>query len=123
MLNLATILNRQYDPRKVAHNVTSQAKLTKFDHEADDFDDLFALAEIFYQVKGLARIKYGDEGLEKFNRLRAQELQTLPLDLLATTPTVQPQSQSEQKVSIILLQWRRFRKGKVTRDGAGTRNK
>lgn len=44
MLNLPTILNRQYDSRKVAYNVTSHTKLAKFDHEADVFDDSFALA-------------------------------------------------------------------------------
>lgn len=65
MLNLATIPNRQFDPRKVVYNITSQAKVTIFDHDADDFDDLFALAKIFYLVKGLDHIKYGEEGLEK----------------------------------------------------------
>lgn len=45
MLNLATIPSRQFDPRKVAYNVLEQAKLTKFDHEKDDFDDLFSLVE------------------------------------------------------------------------------
>lgn len=88
MLNLGTIPNRQYDANKVAHNVTTHVKLAKFDHEADDFDDLFALANTFFQVKGLARVRYEDEGLETFNRLRAQRFQTLPLDLLATTSTV-----------------------------------
>lgn len=63
MLNLATIPNRQYDPNKVAHIVTTQAKLAKFDHEADDFDDLFSLAHTFFQFKGLARIRYQEEGL------------------------------------------------------------
>jgi len=48
MLNLATIPNRQYDPRQIAYNVTSQAKLVEFDHEADDFDDLFASAESLF---------------------------------------------------------------------------
>lgn len=95
MINLTSIPNRQYDPRKVAYNVTFQAKITRFGHEVDDFDDLFALAKIFYRVKGLATIKYGEEELEKFSRLRAQRLQTLPLDLLATTVIVQPQSQSK----------------------------
>lgn len=71
MLNLATIPNRQYDPNKVAYNVLDQAKLAKFDHEADVFDDLFASTKTFFQVKGLARIKYEDEGLKTFNRLRA----------------------------------------------------
>jgi len=58
MLKLATIPNRQYDPRKVAYNVLEQAKLAKFDHEADDFDDLFVSIESLFQVKGLARIRY-----------------------------------------------------------------
>lgn len=48
MLNLSTIQNRKYDPRKVAYNVTAQAKLSKFNHEVDDFVDLFASAKIFF---------------------------------------------------------------------------
>jgi len=60
MLNVATIPNRKYDPRKIAHNFTAQAKLAKFNHEVDEFDDLFASAETFFQVKGLARIRYGE---------------------------------------------------------------
>ena len=87
MLNLATIPNRQFDPRKVAYNVLEQAKLTKFDHEKDEFDDLFSSAESLFQVKTLAKMRYKDEGLVEFNRLREQRLQTLPLDLLATTPS------------------------------------
>ena len=31
-------------------------------------------------------MRYHDDGLVEFNRLREQRLQTLPLDLLATTP-------------------------------------
>lgn len=89
MLNLATIPNRQYDPRKLAYNVLEQAKLTKFYHEKDQFDDLFSLSESLFQVKTLAKMKCKDEGLVEFNRLREQRLQTLPLDLLATTPTTQ----------------------------------
>jgi len=96
MLNLATIPNGKYHPRQVAYNVTSQTKLAKFDHEVHDFNDLFASTESIFQVKRLARIRYQDEGLETFNRLREQRLQTLPLDLLATIPTVQPSIQTEQ---------------------------
>ena len=70
MLNLATIPNKQDDLKKVACNVLEQAKLTKFDHEKDEFDDLFSSTESLFQVKSLARIKYQDEGLEVFNRLR-----------------------------------------------------
>jgi len=70
MLNLATIPNRKYDPNKVSYNFLDQAKLAKFDHEADDFDDLFSSANTFVQVKGLVGIRYQEEGLETFNRLR-----------------------------------------------------
>jgi len=48
MLNLATIPNRQFDPRKVAYTVLEQAKLTKFEHEKDEFDDLFSSAESLF---------------------------------------------------------------------------
>lgn len=96
MLNLETIPRRKYDPKNIAYNATSQAKLTRFDHEEDIFDDLFSLAKLFFQIKGLIAAKLGTQGLEKFNRLRAQRLETLPLDLLATTSTVQPKGQSEQ---------------------------
>ena len=70
--------------------VTSQAKLTRFDHEEDILDDLFSSVELFFQVKGLVATKLGTQGLEKLNRLRAQRLETIPLDLLATTSMVQP---------------------------------
>ena len=88
MLKLATIPNSQYEPRKVAYNVLKQAKLSKFDHEINDFDDLFSSAQSLFQVKSLAIIKYQEEGLEVLNRLREKRLQTLPLDLLVTTPKV-----------------------------------
>lgn len=48
MLNLATIPRRQYDPKKIAYNVTSHAKLTRFDHEEDIFVDLFSSVELFF---------------------------------------------------------------------------
>ena len=60
--------------------------MTKFDHKEDMFDDLFSSAETINQVKAFAKVKYNDEGLTEFNKLREQRLQTLPLDLLATTP-------------------------------------
>lgn len=63
MLKFATIPNRPYDPRQVAYNVTSQAKLAKFDHKADEFDDLFSSAESLFQVKTLARMRYQYEGI------------------------------------------------------------
>jgi len=57
MLNLAIIPSRQFDPRKIAYNVLEQAKLSKFDHEKDEFYDLFSSAESLSQVKTLARMK------------------------------------------------------------------
>jgi len=51
MLNLSVVPNRKYDPRQIAYNITSQAKLAKFDHEANDFDDLSASPESLFQVK------------------------------------------------------------------------
>ena len=42
-------------------------------------------------------MKYKDEGLVEFNRLREQRLQMLLLDLLATTPTTQS-SEPEQQI-------------------------
>ena len=89
MLNLATIPNRRFDPRKVVYNVLEHAKLTKFDYEEDDFDDLFSSAESLFQVQTLAKMRYNDEGLVEFNKLRQQRLHTLPLDLLAIAPTTQ----------------------------------
>ena len=86
-LTLATLPSRRFDPNKVAYNALDQAKLTKFEHKEDKFEDLFASAESLHQVKSLAILEYKDEGIVEFNRLREQRLQTLPLDLLATTPT------------------------------------
>ena len=83
----------------MAYNFTTQVKLAKFEHEEDDFDDLFASTESLFQVKAFARIKYQDEGLEMFNKLREHRLKTLPLDLLAIVPTVQPSSQAEKTVT------------------------
>lgn len=48
MLNLATLPNRRFDPRKIIYNVLKQAKLTKFEHKEDKFDDLFSSAESLF---------------------------------------------------------------------------
>ena len=44
-LNLAVIPKRQYDPNKVAYNFTIHVKISKFIHEEDEFDDLYASTE------------------------------------------------------------------------------
>ena len=68
------------------------------------FDDLFSTAESMSQVRSLARMKYQDEGLVEFNRLREQRLQTLPLDLLATSPAAgssEPEQRHTKEPSVI----------------------
>lgn len=96
-LGLAIPPNRQFDPNKTAYNALEQAKLTKFDHAKDMFDDLFSLADSISQVMSRSKAEYKDDKLIEFHRLREQRLQTLPLDLLSTTPTV-GSSEHEQQI-------------------------
>lgn len=98
LLSLATIPKRKYDPEKVVYNVNSQSKIARFDHEEDSFDDLLGSTEIFSQVKEMSKTKLGTEGLEKFNRLEAQRLEILPIDLLETTSMARPQGYVERKL-------------------------
>lgn len=99
ILKLAVIPKSQYDPNKVAYNFTTQVKLAKFDHEKYDYDDLFASAKSFSQEKHLAGIKLGTGGIDKFMQFRTQRLQTLPLDLLNTTPMVRQEVHSEEHIT------------------------
>ena len=52
-LTLATIPNRLYDPKQNSYTALEQAKLTKFDHQEDWFDDLFVSVEKIGQAKNL----------------------------------------------------------------------
>jgi len=74
-------------------------KIAKFEHEKDYYDYLFTSIELFSQVKHLAKIILGKEGLEIFMKFRTQRLQTLPLDLLNTTSMVQHEGYSEEKTT------------------------
>ena len=96
-LSLVVIPKRQYDPNKVAYNFTSQVKIRKFIHEEDEFDDLFASQELFSQVTQLERFKLGATKMDKFMEYRTQRLQTLPLDLLNTTPIIQQAEHSGEQ--------------------------
>ena len=87
MVSLASIPNRLYDPKKTDFIALEQAKLSKVVHQEDQFDDLFVSADSISQIKQLAAMRYEDVELTEFNKLRKQRLQTLPLDLLSTTPT------------------------------------
>lgn len=97
-LSLATIPNRLYDPKQTAYTALEQAKLTKVDHQEDMFDDLFAGADTISQTKQLAKMKYNDEALTEFNKLREQRLQTLPLNLLSTTPASSSSEPGRQQI-------------------------
>lgn len=99
IMKLAVIPKRQYDPRAVAYNFTTQVKLAKFEHEKVEYDDLFTSAELFSQVKHLAKIKLGAEGIDKFMKFRTERLQTLPIDLLNTTPMVQQEGHNEEQAT------------------------
>ena len=98
-LSLATLPSRLYDPHKTAYTALEQAKLTKVVHQEDTFDDLFIAAETLWGAKELARMKYNDETLTEFNKLREQRLQTLPLDLLATTPASSSSEPGQQQTN------------------------
>ena len=118
-LTLATIPNRPFDPKKVSYNALEQAKLTKFEHKEDTFDDLFISTESIGQARELARIKYNDEGLTEFNKLREQRLQTLPLDLLATTPATsssEPDRQQSKEPPVITKEQQRIQEEKQRRE-------
>ena len=62
--------NRRFNPRKIIYNALDQAKLTKVEHKEDEFDDLFSSAESIFQVQQLARMRYHDDELVEFNKLR-----------------------------------------------------
>lgn len=56
-------------------------------------------------VKSRARAEYKDDGLVEFHRLREERLQTLPLDLLSTTPidkSSEPEQQNTGEILTIL---------------------
>ena len=98
MISLATIPNRLYDPNKTAFIALEQAKLSKIVHQEDQFDDLFASADSISQTKQLATMRYEDVELTEFNKLRKQRLQTLPLDLLSTTPAYSSGEPGQQQI-------------------------
>jgi hypothetical protein len=100
MISLASIPNRLYDPKKTAFIALEQAKLSKVVHQEDQFDDLFMSADSISQVRQLASLRYEDVELTEFNKLRKQRLQTLPLDLLSTTPTSSSSESGQQQIHL-----------------------
>ena len=92
----ATIPKRQYDPKNVSFNFTSMVRISKFEHEEADFDDLFASVEGFSQVKHLEKLKFGAKGMEEFLRFKNNKLLKIPLEQLRTTP-LQHEEYREEK--------------------------
>ena len=54
-LKLSTIPGRKYDPRKVAFYFTTSVSIAQFEHELDEFDDLFVSIDNLSQVYDLAK--------------------------------------------------------------------
>ena len=81
-LKFATIPGRQYDPRKVAFDFTTLVSIAWFEHEPDEFDDLFVSVDKFSQVYNLAKSKFQTEDMNKFMLFRSQRLLKAPLDQL-----------------------------------------
>ena len=57
-LKISTIPRRQYDPRKVAFYFTTSVSIAQFEHELDEFDDLFVSIDNLSQVYYLAKSKF-----------------------------------------------------------------
>ena len=66
----------------MAFDFTNLVQIAKFEHEPDDFDDLFVLIEKFSQVYDLAKSKFQTEYMNKFMQFRSQRLLKVPLDQL-----------------------------------------
>ena len=57
-LKLSTVPGRQYDPKKVAFDFTTLVSIVRFEHEPDEFDDLFISPDNLSQVYNLAKSKF-----------------------------------------------------------------
>jgi len=74
--------SRQYDPQQIAFNVTASVSIAQFEHEPDQFDDLFVSLNDFPQIYNLAKSKFQKEEMNKFLLFRSQRLLRVPLDQL-----------------------------------------
>ena len=57
-LKLSTVPERQYDSKKVAFDFTTSVSITWFEHEPDEFDDLFVSIDKLPQLYDLAKFKF-----------------------------------------------------------------
>jgi len=108
-LRLHTLPKRQFDPDKIAQNITTTVKIKPFNHEANDFEDILKSVESFKQTFNWAKANFSPEDFENFQEFRNQRLKIIPLHLLRTEdkPTTSitinkegPNSHLESQVNI-----------------------
>ena len=73
-LQLPKFLGRQYDPFGVVSNFTTIFKIKVFSNEEDPIDDIFLQKNTFKEVLHMARIRFDQEELQKFDIYRKQRL-------------------------------------------------
>lgn len=87
---MATLPKRQFDPEKVAQNVTMSLKVKPFTHEDHEFEDLLQLVESFGQAFNWSKVNFNPDNFERFQEFRNRKLETIPLDLLRTDDKPMP---------------------------------
>ena len=73
---------RQFDPDKVAHNITTAVKCKPYNHEDNDFEDLLQSANSFKKAFEWAKTNLSPEFFERFPEFRNERLEVIPMHLL-----------------------------------------
>lgn len=108
-MQLPTIPLRQYNPKRVIHDFTTQVKIRPFIHEPDDFGDLFETHESYRQVEHLAQIRLGPKDFVLFQEYRNKRLQKLPSECLLSLQlefpigkSLPPSTKEKEKIHLLL---------------------
>ena len=89
-LRFHTLPKRQFDPEKVAQNVTIALKVKPFIHEAHEFEDFLQSAESFKQAFDWGKVNLSHGDFERFQEFRNQRLETIQLHFLRTNDKPMP---------------------------------
>lgn len=81
-LRLHTLPKRQFNPDKVALNITTAVKLKPYNHEDNDFEDLLQLVKSFEQAFKWAKANLNPENFEIFREFRNERLAVILIHLL-----------------------------------------
>ena len=81
-LRLHTLPKRQFDPNKVAYNVTTGVNLMPYNNEDNYFEDLLQSAIPFEQTFKWAKANLKPEYFQRFQEFRNERLQVIPMHLL-----------------------------------------